>query len=74
MIHHNLQRYRKAVGLTQAALADRLGTSIRNVQNWEIGHRRPELDMLIALAKVFGVGVDALLAEEPPAKKTRKGK
>jgi hypothetical protein len=43
------------------------------VQGWEQGRREPSLEWLLPIARALGVGVEALLAEEPPAAK-KKGK
>jgi transcriptional regulator with XRE-family HTH domain len=74
MFHDNLKRLREEKGLTQATLAEAVGTSLRNVQNWEQGRRDPSLQTLRQLAGVLGVTLAELVDEEPPAKKTRKGK
>ena len=36
------QSVREKLGLTQSQFAALIGTSIRTLQNWEQGHRRPE--------------------------------
>ncbi|GEP45687.1 helix-turn-helix domain-containing protein [Brevifollis gellanilyticus] len=36
------QSVREKLGLTQAQFAALIGTSVRTLQNWEQGHRRPE--------------------------------
>jgi transcriptional regulator with XRE-family HTH domain len=56
-----LKRAREWAGLSQAELARRAGLSVRNVQNWEQGHREPMASHLPALAAALGVGVEALL-------------
>ena len=56
-----LQRLRRGADLSQAALAERSGLSLRNVQNWEQGHRVPRAPALLALAKALGVSVETLL-------------
>lgn len=37
-----LKRLRKGMGISQEKLADRLGVTMNNVQNWEIGRRNPD--------------------------------
>ena len=73
-----LKTLREKAGLSQAALADRVGLSVRNVQNWEQGHRTPRAQVLMLLAKAVGVSVEQLLAgidqDETPAKAPPKGK
>ncbi len=36
-----IKEHRKRLGLTQKGLAELLGISYRNVENWEQGHRTP---------------------------------
>ncbi len=57
---------RKKAGLSQDALAERLGVSRQAVSKWEIGSAQPDLDNIVALAKVFGVTTDWLLTDENP--------
>ena len=39
--HMNPKAIREGIGLSQAEFADRLGISVRTLQNWEQGHRSP---------------------------------
>lgn len=57
---------RKKAGLSQEALAERLGVSRQAISKWETGEATPEVTKLSALAKVFGVTTDWLLSEEEP--------
>lgn len=54
------------LGLSQEALAERLGVSRQAVSKWETGEATPELTKLVLLAKVFGVTTDELLSESAP--------
>ncbi len=62
-----LARLRRERGLTQAELAARLGISKSAVSMYERGNREPELELLEAMADVFGVSVSALLGRTEPA-------
>ena len=55
---------RRRAGLSQEALADRLGVSRQSVSKWETGESTPDIAKLPALAAAFGVSVDWLLSEE----------
>ena len=55
---------RKESGLTQQALADRLGLTNKAVSKWETGDGLPDITILPALAENLGVTVDELLAGE----------
>ena len=58
---------RRKLGLSQEELASRLNVTRQAVSKWETGASVPELDTLVALAKIFGVTTDYLLsAEEAP--------
>lgn len=55
---------RKRAGLSQEALAEKLGVSRQAVSKWETGESSPELTKLPPMAELFGVTVDWLLSEE----------
>ena len=52
---------RKALGLTQQALAEKLNISFQAVSKWENGASYPDVILLPSLAATLGVSVDALL-------------
>lgn len=51
----------KSKGLTQKALAQRVGKSRSVIADYERGYRRPPFDVLLKLADIFSVTVDYLL-------------
>lgn len=57
---------RKKAGLSQEALAEKLGVSRQAVSKWETGEAVPELPKLLLLAAAFGVTTDWLLSESEP--------
>lgn len=57
---------RKKAGLSQEALAEKLGVSRQAVSKWETGEAVPELSKLVLLAKTFDVTTDWLLSESEP--------
>lgn len=59
-----LKALRKEKGLTQEKLAETLGVSNRTVSRWETGASMPDFDLLIELAKAYGVGVEEILNGE----------
>lgn len=63
-IARNIIRLRKKMGLTQAALAEKLYVSNKTVSKWERGAGYPEMPQIIRLADLFGVTVDTLLRGE----------
>ena len=60
----NLRRARKAAGLTQQQLADRLHVTRQSVSSWELGRTEPDFETTEKLAAVFGTSVSSLLGEE----------
>lgn len=59
----NLRRLRLEKGYTQERLADRLGVTAQSVSRWECGTTLPDVMLLPALARLFGVTVDDLYRE-----------
>lgn len=55
---------RKKAGMSQEALADKLGVSRQAISKWELGTAVPELDNLLAISKLFGVTTDWLLNDD----------
>ena len=53
---------RKAKGLTQNDLGNRLGVSFQAVSKWERGETLPDTAILLDLANVLGTSVDYILA------------
>ena len=59
---------RKEQGMTQAELARALGVSQQTVFAYELGDRRISVLMLIKLAKVFEVSIEALMGQIRPVR------
>ena len=56
-----LQKLRKASGMNQEALADKLNVSRQAVSKWESGASYPETDKLIQMSKIFNCTLDELV-------------
>lgn len=52
---------RKSRGMSQEALAERLGVSRQTVSRWETGSAAPDAENLLGLSRLFGVSADELL-------------
>ena len=63
-----IAQHRKRLGLTQDALAEKLGITAQAVSKWENDLSCPDISMLPKLAEIFGITTDELLGAEPKAK------
>ena len=59
-----LKALRKEKELTQEQLAETLNVSRRTVSRWETGSNLPDLDILIELSALYGVGLREILDGE----------
>lgn len=64
-----IQALRKARGISQEELADRVGVSRQAVSKWESEQSSPDLDKIILLSEYFEVTTDYLLKGIEPAAK-----
>lgn len=55
---------RKAAGLTQSALAEKLGVTNRAVSKWENGRSLPDASIMLALCDILKISVTELLKGE----------
>ncbi len=60
-ISDRIQKLRKAKGMSQEDLADKIGVSRQAVSKWESQQSTPDLDKIILLSDFFGVTTDYLL-------------
>lgn len=63
-LYEKLYELRRASGMSQEELAEKLGVSRQAVSKWESGTTQPELSKLIELSKLYSVSVDELLSLE----------
>lgn len=66
----NIRHKRKEMGLTQAALASRLGVTRSALGAYEESRAEPKVDLLMLLADLFGCSVDQLLKHDLSKKQT----
>lgn len=59
-----IAQHRKRLGLTQDALAEKLGITAQAVSKWENDLSCPDITMLPRLAEIFGISTDELLGME----------
>lgn len=62
-IGQRIRRYRKACGLSQEALAGRVGISVTHMSHIETGNTKLSLPVLAKIADELSVSTDALLTD-----------
>lgn len=62
-----LKNLRKAAGITQQELADKLNVHLQTVSKWERGLSEPDFSMLGIIASAISVSLEELLGEAPSA-------
>lgn len=73
IVAKNLTNFRKANGLTQLELAEKLNYSDKAVSKWERGESLPDVYMLHLIANMFGITLNDLVSENTEVVKI-KGK
>lgn len=63
-IHERLKRYRRAKGMTQEEVAERIGVSRPTLYFWESGRYVPSYDNIKKLADLYGETAERLLGLE----------
>lgn len=58
-----IKQRRKALGLTQQELADKLNLSRSTVANWEIDRNYPDIKLLLSISKILDITLEELLTE-----------
>ena len=62
--NEKLLTLRKNAGMSQDALAEKLGVTRQAVSKWELGTAMPETDNVIKIAKIFSVEMDWILGHK----------
>ena len=61
MFGQRIELLRSELGWTQVQLAKKLNIAKQTVSNWENDNIQPSIEMLVRMAKLFGVSTDFLL-------------
>lgn len=69
-IGQRIRKYRKACGLSQEQLAERVSISVTHMSHIETGNTKLSLPVFVDIAKVLSVQTDALLYDLPEFNKT----
>lgn len=64
ILAHNITKYRKRSGLSQVALAEKLGVSFQAVSKWETAKCAPDIALLPMMADLFVCHIDELFSRE----------
>lgn len=64
-VGENIQKCRKALGMSQAELGEKLMVTRQTVSLWETGQTAPTIENLLRLKELFGITVDELLDDGP---------
>lgn len=70
-IGENIRRLRRERNFTQEEVAAHLGISFQSISKWERGEGYPDITLLPAIARYFGVTVDQLLGADEIAARQR---
>ena len=63
---------RKAQGMTQLELAEKMGVTDKAVSKWERGESIPDVMTMVQLAELFGISLDDLTGRTAPAESASK--
>ena len=72
MLGSRIATLRRQAGFSQAELAQRLQISASTVGMYEQGRREPSGELLVAMAREFGVSTDYLLTGSPRSFQERR--
>ena len=65
-----IQQLRKASGISQEQLAERLGVTRQSVSKWELDDAVPEISKIVMLSDLFYISTDELLKDNPATGET----
>ena len=69
IVANNITMYRKANGLTQIQLAEKLNYSDKAISKWERGESLPDVYILQIIAEMFGITLNDLVTKASEPKK-----
>ena len=62
-LYEKLYELRRASGMSQEELAEKLGVSRQSVSKWESASASPDISKLVEIADIFEVSTDYLLKD-----------
>lgn len=60
-ISKNIKQFRSDAGFTQEDLAEKLHVTRQTVSSWETNRTQPDIDMIAAIAGIFGISAEELI-------------
>ena len=60
-----IRNYRRSESWSQEELANKIGVTKDDINNWEIGENTPDVKYIELMSKVFGVSIEDLLTKDP---------
>lgn len=64
VIGEKIRELRKAKGLSQEKLAEKIGATINDISNWEREKYEPRVFFLVCLAEFFNISLDELCCRD----------
>lgn len=68
-IGQRIRKYRKALGLSQEQLAERIGISVTHMSHIETGNTKLSLQVFVDIANTLEIQTDELLFDRPSYRK-----
>lgn len=62
----NMRIYRELKGLTQTAVANKIGISRQTYNNYELGKRQADYETLLKIAEILETSVDQIITKDDP--------
>ena len=66
IVCRSIRKYRELRGLEQKELSQMLGVADSAVGNWETGYSKPNLDVLVPVARILGISLYELFGLDDP--------
>ena len=59
-----IKEYREEFEMTQRELAEKIGSTQRNVSHWENDVNEPDCETILRIAEIFDISIDELFGRE----------
>lgn len=60
-VQESIKSLRRAAGMTQPQLAEKIGVHVNTIVNWEDGTTEPRASHIVAMAEAFGVSAERVM-------------